>query len=406
MSEQTITTPEPAQLLRALGGPTEIGPIAITQDTSYRFTEFQAGEYEVDGNSATSTGRLLRVGEYCIKTFLDPNHPFLQFSEDWQRLFCLAAEAEKTIASQADWRQEERIHLGLVGVVKKDGNTVDVVPLRRVTEPEVEPGLLMRFLSENMLDLLLNDPQTFEALLPAGIAAIKVNQQPLSEEVALTLGGRDGVYKWIDGGNLQTLRTHPDQRAREYANFFWYGTGHHPGFLAFVRRYGDFLNYRARTGAVVEGNGDTKIRNMFRVGERIGIIDPITLLVKTDDQGGYELAPWPFRDRISELAYFTIYLLAFQKLADSSGEVQDLERLYGLTLDLYAAQFGEEVRQGTLRALLSFYESALAQVEYELNLRLGSSDQDQERLKLAEAMREISLDRIRKAHKEMRKGEY
>lgn len=54
----------------------------------------------------------------------------------------------------------------------------------------------------------------------------------------------------------------------------------------------------------------------------MAFIDPITLLLKTGEgDGDYVLAPWSLHDRVAELAYFTVYIRALEKIAERGSEL-------------------------------------------------------------------------------------
>lgn len=381
--------------IEQLGGPRRIGPIEVSQDVAYEPQGMAIGRHEVVSDDPTSTGRLLRFvagEEFAVKTFLSQGHGFLQFSHPWQRLWSLGAECQKAQEGQRDWSEPSRTHLGVVGVRRVSTSRIVVTDAATIDGREVEPGLLMRWLPEetNLPTIMQQDPQRFLQLVPAAIAAIADNEVTLPPETGARYGGADGIRFMIDRGNLQALRYDFDPRVRKFAGRFW------ESFSEFSDRYSVALDQRALTGNIVWGNGDTKVANMFEVDGCVGIIDPITLLLKTGDSGEYTLAPWPFRDRISELAYFTCYFLAGMRLSGSA-----LGLVYDQALAAYEQRHNERVSEGPARALLSFHEAALAQVEFEVSLRLSRDPdcRDRERRRdLAWALHDVAQVAIEDAH--------
>jgi len=382
--------------IEQLGGLRRIGPIEVSRDLTYEPEGAAIGLHETLSDDPTSTGRLVRFlanGEdFGVKTWLDQGHGFLQFSMPWQRLWSLAAECQKAQEGQRDWSEGSRTHLGLVGVRRMGEGRVEVSDASTIDGGAVDPGLLMRWLPSetNLPTILVNDPERFVRLVPRAIMAIADNEVVLSPEEGLRLGGAEGIRFWIDKGNLGALRTDFDPAARRFASEFW------ESFSGFIDRFAPVLNQRALAGNIVWGNGDTKPYNMFEVDGRVGIIDPITLLLKTGSRGEYTLAPWPFRDRISELAYFTCYFRAGERLVGSADRF-----VYDRAIATYEQLHGEAVSEGPGRALLSFHEAALSQVEFEVNLRLsrdpGCRDSAM-RQELAWALEEEALEAIGDAH--------
>lgn len=388
--------------LQKLGVPEAIGPIQVADDMGRPFDYIDRGLHMTVGQQPTSTGRLISLdGNYVVKTFLDKTHPFLQFSLPWQRWFSLTAEYQKAGQVQAGWPDEDKIHLGIVGVTGWGDGAIELTD-GHTGGDSVEPGLLMRYLPEdnNLANILLDSPEKFLNLVPAAVEAIVSSQVPLSQEDGLRYGGAQGIYEWINGGNLGALRNHDDARLRTFAKQFW------GGFSGFIGKYGKYLDQRAEIGAVVWDGGDDKPMNMFAVGEgRVGIIDPITLLIKAGDNGEYILAPWPFRDRISQLAYFTVYLKAAEKLFDDDQRgLAFVQQSFKVAVENYETHFGESVSEGMNQAILALHMAALASVELEVNRRLASGMPDGEKkielLRWATALKIVALESVGEAHQQ------
>ena len=118
------------------------------------------------------------------------------------------------------------------------------------------------------------------------------------------------------------------------------------------------LDRRVEEGKIWWGMGDTKLFNWFAVSdERVCNLDPITLFLRLRsdegedgqddgerDEDDFVVAPWCFRDQLSELAYFLIYIRAQEKVDPDQKETY--RQLRELALSEYEAVYGEDASRG------------------------------------------------------------
>jgi hypothetical protein len=397
------TQPHINELLSKLDFSSKIGQIEVHGRNTYNFGEFINGTYDLGIEDGSNTGILIGVGApgngYLIKTGLKPDHPFLYYEEKAARLWTLAAEYEKASQGQEGWSHEEKIHLGLAGIRRTNGK-FEKVPISSVTEDDVEPGLVMRWLpkEDNFYEILKTDPKALINLIPSAIETNKRSAVPLSQKDAFVFTGANGVYNWINDGNLNVLREwgKTDKRIKKFVDAFWLE------FSRFTKVNSQMLDTRSQIPQqAVWFMGDTKLLNTFRVGEKAAILDPITLLLKTKQKPGYVLAPWAFKDRIGSLAYLTVYLRAFE-LDQSLGVNGSLVRqAQEVAIKEFFEQYGEDVRLGNRRAIFKLHEAAYASVETQVMFGLHKENGDQLTHDVAWALAETALDSINEAHQIM-----
>ena len=345
----------------------KFGPFTVTGEGIYSFDkEIIPGDYQVISNLATSTGRLVEIEagdnhSFALKTFLNKQHPFLVFEQKQQRSWSLLAEAEAAMKAQKDWMPEDKIHLGVVGVREHADGEIGLVSFGEMEESD-EPGLLMRLIPEedNLYEKLLQDPHEIRRRIPKIVEAITLSQQPVSVELGLELAGAQGILNWIDGGNLNVLRNHSDKNMRGFAEQFW------EEFSQFAVSNKVLLDSRALDYKIALGSGDTKPLNAFAVGEEVGFIDPIRLFLKANNEQGFTYAPWPIRDQISELAYFTVFIRAAEEMCDGI-QTKDYAHLRLEMMKAYGERTDDDYDSEDVSNILAFHEAALASVEIQIS---------------------------------------
>lgn len=389
------------KLLKDIGGRAKLGPIEIESVLPYRIDGIVLGEHQIVDERPTNTGHLFRFddgkGEKALKTFLNPKHSYLDFSERWQRLWSIAAEFQTVARSQADWPAEERTHLGVVGVWREDDH-IHISKASSISSESVEPGLLMRWLPEehNLMNIFEYQNGRFGSLIPIALQNIKNFQVPLSAEDARTYCGADGVATWINRGNINVLRISEVEEEKRFASDFW------RAFSGFVENSRELLDRRAITSGIF-GNGDTKLKNAYHVGSRVSFIDPTTFLLKSDQADeGFVVAPFPFHDPIAELSYFTIYMRALEEL--TGGEFYpeldriDVQHLRTTAMSWFREVFDEDVSVDPLNALFFMYEAGYASVEYEINLRearqMNPCTYQKKTFAIASALHDVAMEDI------------
>jgi len=265
----------------------EVGGFEVG-DVEYVGDEIEFGrEYEIVDEMSSNTGQVLFVDidgqRKVIKTDLDQNHNYLNFTEKWIRLWSLAAECN--MVRQAGGGTHE----GVLGIERAGEKSVVFWPLENVAEAEVEPGLVMEEYEETLLEVAENDLQEFFVHIPNLVEGIVNMQQPLPDGYdAKELGSVDAFRGNLRDGNLMFLLNDRSLIiGRDFVSTTWRNIWK-IGKEA-IEKHGDLLDQRE----VAVRHGDNSLYNagVLENGE-VDYFDPVMLPLIYKQAHNWTILSW------------------------------------------------------------------------------------------------------------------